>query len=86
VLDKTSMTVSSQSVQVATADGNEAVIAAGVTPGMLVVSAGVHVLSPGQKVTIYHDKYSKPEAAVAKSASPASPVSPAGAANAATPR
>ena len=89
VLDKTSMTVNSQSVQVATADGNEAVIAAGVTPGMLVVSAGVHVLSPGQKVTIYHDKYSKPEPSVAKSASPtsaAAPASPAGAANAATPR
>ena len=29
------------------ADGNEAVIAGGLTPGMLVVSAGVHVLSPG---------------------------------------
>jgi multidrug efflux system membrane fusion protein len=59
VLDKASMTVRSQPVQVATADGNEAVIASGVAPGMLVVSAGVHVLSPGQKVTIYHDKYSK---------------------------
>ena len=31
-------------------------IAAGLQPGMLVVSAGVHVLSPGQKVTIYQDK------------------------------
>ena len=65
VLDKTSMTVRSQPVQVATADGNEAVIAAGITPGMLVVSAGVHVLSPGQKVTIYHDKYSKASTAPA---------------------
>ena len=27
---------------------------------MLVVSAGVHVLSPGQKVTIYQDKASLP--------------------------
>jgi multidrug efflux system membrane fusion protein len=43
-------------VQVATADGNEAVIASGLQPGMLVVSAGVHVLSPGQKVTIWQDK------------------------------
>ena len=50
------MTVRSQPVQVATADGNEAVIAAGLAPGMLVVSAGVHVLSPGQKVTIYQEK------------------------------
>ncbi len=56
VLDKTTMTVKSQTVQIATADGNEAVIAAGLQPGMLVVSAGVHVLSPGQKVTIYKAK------------------------------
>ena len=56
VLDKTTMTVKSQTVQIATADGNEAVIAAGLQPGMLVVSAGVHVLSPGQKVTIYQEK------------------------------
>ena len=50
------MTVQSQTVQIATADGNEAVVAAGLQPGMLVVSAGVHVLSPGQKVTIYQEK------------------------------
>ena len=56
LLDKTSMTVKSQIVQIATADGNEAVIAAGLQPGMVVVSAGVHVLSPGQKVTIYQQK------------------------------
>lgn len=53
LLDTASMTVKSTPVQVATADGNEAVIAAGLQPGALVVSAGVHVLSPGQKVTIY---------------------------------
>ena len=47
------MTVRSQPVQIATADGNEAVVAAGLEPGMLVVSAGVHVLSAGQKVSIY---------------------------------
>jgi len=56
VLDKTTMTVRSQIIQIATADGNEAVIAGGLQPGMLVVSAGVHVLSPGQKVTIYQQK------------------------------
>ena len=53
VLDKTSMTVNSQVIQIATADGNEVVVAAGLKPGALVVSAGVHVLSPGQKVSIY---------------------------------
>jgi len=56
VLDKDSMTVRSQPVEVATADGNDAVIASGIDPGMLVVVAGVHVLSPGQKVSIYREK------------------------------
>jgi multidrug efflux pump subunit AcrA (membrane-fusion protein) len=56
VLDPATMTVKSQAIQVATADGNEAVIASGLLPGQLVVSAGVHVLSPGQKVTIYQEK------------------------------
>lgn len=53
VLDKAAMTVRPQVIQVATADGNEVVVASGLEPGMQVVSAGVHVLSPGQKVTIY---------------------------------
>ena len=53
VLDKASMTVNSQVIQVATADGNDVVVAGGLKPDMLVVSAGVHVLSPGQKVSIY---------------------------------
>jgi multidrug efflux system membrane fusion protein len=55
VLDTTSMTVSMQPVQVATADGNEVVLAGGLQPGAVVVSAGVHVLAPGQKVTIYKE-------------------------------
>lgn len=53
VLDPASMTLRSQTVQIATLDGNEAVVAAGLEPGMQVVSAGVHVLSAGQKVTLY---------------------------------
>ena len=53
VLDPTSMTLRSQAVQIETADGNEAVVASGLEPGMQVVSAGVHVLSAGQKVTLY---------------------------------
>jgi multidrug efflux pump subunit AcrA (membrane-fusion protein) len=48
VLDKATMTVRSHPVQVATADGNDAVIGAGLAPGMTVVTAGVHVHSPGQ--------------------------------------
>jgi len=49
-------TVRSQVVQVATADGNEAVIVGGLVPGMQVVSTGVHVLTPGQKVAVYQQK------------------------------
>lgn len=56
VLDKATMTVRSQPVQLATADGNDAVVAGGLTPGMQVVVAGVHVLSPNQKVTLYTPK------------------------------
>lgn len=53
VLDEASMTVKSVPVEVATADGNEVVLSSGVAPGTQVVAAGVHVLSPGQKVTVY---------------------------------
>jgi RND family efflux transporter MFP subunit len=70
VLDKASMTVRSQPVQVATADGNEAVIAQGLEPGMQVVVAGVHVLAPGQKVSIYQGKSTTP---VAVGGTPATP-------------
>ncbi|MBG9387465.1 efflux RND transporter periplasmic adaptor subunit [Caenimonas aquaedulcis] len=68
VLDKQTMTVKSQAVQIATADGNDAVISSGLQPGMLVVSAGVHVLSPGQKVTIYQDRSAQGAAVAAASA------------------
>ncbi|RYX91263.1 MAG: efflux RND transporter periplasmic adaptor subunit [Comamonadaceae bacterium] len=67
VLDKATMTVKSQPVQIATADGNEAVIASGLTPGMLVVSAGVHVLQPNEKVTIYQSPTDTSVAAAAAS-------------------
>jgi len=62
VLEPATMTVRSQPVQIATADGNEAVVAGGLTPGMQVVTAGVHVLSPGQKVTLYQPKGAAPAA------------------------
>jgi membrane fusion protein, multidrug efflux system len=55
VLDRPTMTVQPQPVQVAGADGNEAVIAAGLSAGQTVVTAGVHVLSPGQRVKLYVD-------------------------------
>ncbi len=56
VLDKASMTLKSQEVVVATADGNQVVIGDGLQPGMQVVAAGVHVLQAGQKVSIYQEK------------------------------
>lgn len=58
VLDRQTMTVKSQPVQVATADGNDAVIASGLQPGMQIVTAGVHVLAPGQKVSVWQEKTS----------------------------
>jgi RND family efflux transporter MFP subunit len=74
VLDRQAMTVRSQPVQVATADGNEAVIGGGLTPGMTVVAAGVHVLSPGQKVTIYQSKEEAAAAANANATAQQAPV------------
>jgi membrane fusion protein, multidrug efflux system len=47
--------VRAQPVQVAGADGNEAVIAGGLDAGQVVVTAGVHVLNAGQKVKFYVD-------------------------------
>lgn len=71
VLDTATMTVRSQVVEIATADGNEVVVSSGLQPGMLVVTAGVHVLTPGQKVTIYKES---PPANGARTAAP--PVAP----------
>ena len=56
LFDSATSTVRSQPVQVVAADGNEVVVAAGLVPGMQVVVAGVHVLSPGQKVTVYQSR------------------------------
>lgn len=81
VLDRQTMTVRSQQVQVATADGNDAVIAAGLQPGMTIVTAGVHVLAPGQKVTVYQEKTS---AAPSVAAQQQTARPPAGTAQAAT--
>ena len=69
VLDTATMTVKSQPVVIATADGNDAVVSSGLKPGMKVVSAGVHVLQAGQKVTIYKDKETKEGAARAAASS-----------------
>ena len=79
VYDAASGTVKSQGVQIATADGNEAVVASGLMPGMQVVATGVHVLSPGQKVTIYQPKVAQAPVSKAQTAPDyvATPVVPA---------
>jgi len=53
VVDPASMTVRAQPVVVAGADGNTALVAQGLQPGQQVVTAGVHVLTPGQKVRFF---------------------------------
>jgi membrane fusion protein, multidrug efflux system len=67
VVDRSSMTVSEQPVQLAGADGNDAVVSAGLAPGQVVVTAGVHVLNPGQKVKFYVDPGAPSASAVAAS-------------------
>jgi RND family efflux transporter MFP subunit len=53
VLDRNAMTVNIQPVLVGGADGNSVVIAGGLSAGQTVVTAGVHTLTPGQKVKLY---------------------------------
>ena len=73
LVDRGNMTVKSQVVTLAGADGNDAVISSGLAPGQVVVTAGVHVLNPGQKVKFYVDPGAPPESAA--SAASAVPVS-----------
>lgn len=56
LLDHASMTVKPQAIQVGGAEGNHVVVGAGLTPGQVVVTAGVHVLTPGQKVKLYEEQ------------------------------
>jgi RND family efflux transporter MFP subunit len=53
LLDRQTMTVQAQPVVVAGAEGNVVVVAAGLSPGQTVVTAGVHTLTPGQKVKLF---------------------------------
>lgn len=53
VFDPNSMTVKAQAVQVTTAEGNEAVVTSGLKNGDQVVLSGVHVLTAGQKVSVF---------------------------------
>lgn len=56
LVDKASMTVRPQPIQVAGAEGNAVLVNGGLQTGQIVVTAGVHVLTPGQKVKFYEER------------------------------
>ena len=60
IVDTASMSVRSQAVEVSGVQDNMAIISSGLQPGQQVVTAGVHVLSPGQKVTFYKSAGEQP--------------------------
>ena len=62
LLDPATMTVKVQPVVVGGADGNTVVVALGLSPGQTVVTAGVHTLTPGQKVKLYAEPGAVPTA------------------------
>jgi 2-phosphoglycerate kinase len=47
------MTVKAQAIEVNTAEGNDAVVTSGLQNGDQVVLSGVHVLTAGQKVSVF---------------------------------
>ena len=55
LVDRTTMTVRPQVVSVVRPDGDGLVIGGGLKAGDVVVTAGVHVLQTGQKVSFYND-------------------------------
>jgi RND family efflux transporter MFP subunit len=71
LVDRASMTVKVQPVSVGGADGNAVIVTSGLSPGQTVVTAGVHVLTPGQKVKFYEP----PAASAAAAPGPAAAAS-----------
>jgi multidrug efflux pump subunit AcrA (membrane-fusion protein) len=53
LVDRATMVVRAHRVEVAGADGNLVLIGGGLAPGQVVVTAGVHALTEGQKVRWY---------------------------------
>jgi len=56
VVDRANMTVKQQQVRVGGAEGNDVVLTGGLSAGETIVVAGVHVLTPGQKVRLYAER------------------------------
>lgn len=78
-LDAARTGVSRHAVQVATIAGNDLVIAQGVAPGDVLVTAGVHQLKDGQKVKVLAD-IEAPASGMAPITKPQSPRAPDGSA------
>lgn len=53
VLDSAAMTVKKVAITLGDVQGNEVLVTSGIKPGDQVVTAGVHVLTEGQKVALY---------------------------------
>ena len=66
IVDPASMTAVARPVRIGGAEGSEAIVLAGLSPGDRVVTAGVHVLQAGQKVRLYAD----PEAPLGSASAP----------------
>ncbi len=70
VLDVPSLTVNPQPVVTGDITGNVVLVAAGLKPGQEIVTAGVHTLSPGQKVRRYQPVGGEPVPSTASAAKP----------------
>lgn len=60
VVDPNNMTVKSQAIEVSGTQDNLVVVSQGLQPGQQVVTAGVHVLAEGQKVTYFKTSGDQP--------------------------
>lgn len=63
IVEPGKLTVRAQPVAVVGAEGNLALVAAGLANGQRVVTAGVHALTPGQQVRLYIEPVAAPGAA-----------------------
>jgi multidrug efflux system membrane fusion protein len=71
VLDSASMTVKQQPVSTGEVNGNVVLVASGIKPGQEIVTAGVHVLTSGQKVRRLLDASAAAATATAAASKPA---------------
>lgn len=78
VVDPQTMTVARTPIKVAGADGNSVVVSSGLQAGQRVVTAGVHVLTPGQKVTLYAPSPTPAAGTAAAAPASAAPAAAAG--------